>query len=333
MTTTWVADPTLSWTIALQARLSTPVDHATLGARLAGLALTSEVLDDDTRPLLETVTAPGRTPLRAATSGPELAFGAQHASCDGLGLLAVLAAAAATDVTSSARGVGDRLPRTSGRAATVQRLREVLIAPPATVAPAAGEESDEDTFVRCSVSGRVGVAELTYAAIRAVQEHNEAYHRRGTRIAVAIGASRTGGAAPSLGDHSALLRVRGVEDLTLPALRDAIRSAAPEPAPPGSDGATGFTGAATTVALGVLSRRLGSTLLISHLGEVQAPGVDDLSFYPVTGGGSGVSIGAAGIEGRTVITVRGRRRRHGPRALEELARRVRHALPSGGLPT
>ena len=56
----------------------------------------------------------------------------------------------------------------------------------------------------------------------------------------------------------------------------------------------------------VLARRLGSTLLVSHLGEVTAPHVERLAFHPVTAGGTGISLGAVGHRGRTVLTLRAR---------------------------
>jgi hypothetical protein len=56
----------------------------------------------------------------------------------------------------------------------------------------------------------------------------------------------------------------------------------------------------------LLARRLGSTLLVSHLGEVTAPRVERLAFHPVTAGGTGIALGAVGHRGRTVLTLRAR---------------------------
>ncbi len=327
----WVGDPRVRWTIALEALLDDPVDPAGARSRLRTLPWPtemSEVQQRDGDALLMSVTGPGESSVRAAYSGRALALGAEHLHCDGLGLLAVLATVTGSSVASSAKGVGERQTRTSGGVAARQRLREVLLAPPATVAHRPGDDSAGEAFAQITVPGRVQVAELTYAAVRAVQDHNRIQRVRSTRIAVAIGASRLGGAAPIAGDHSALLRLRNVDVLSLPDLRAAIRAAAPEPAPPGSGEGSRLVASAATIALGVLSRRLGSTLLVSHLGEVTAPGVASLAFYPVTGGGSGVSLGAVGLNGTTTITLRGRRRRHDASLLAELASRVRDALPA-----
>ena len=55
--------------------------------------------------------------------------------------------------------------------------------------------------------------------------------------------------------------------------------------------------------------------------------MEDFAFYPVTGG-SGVSVGAVGLAGTTVVTLRGRGRRHPAVTLEALGRRVLDELTS-----
>jgi hypothetical protein len=336
----WVADPTLAWVIALHVRLAEAVTPARVRAGFATTGLPSSVTELDrgsASSLLERATAIGPEPLRCVMSGPELAFGADHQHCDGLGLLALLGTTIPATPTSSAQGVGDRTPSRGALTSTLRRLREAAFTPPANVAPgpvatgsAHSNDGPGDSFVRFSVGGRVPVSELTRATVAAVAAHNRALGARDTRIAVAIGASRVGGAAPTVADQSALLRLRGVEGMSAGAIRGAIRSAAPEAPPPGAGGGSPLVAGVATAAIGVLSSRLGSTLLVSHLGEVQADGVDDLAFYPVTGGGSGVSVGAVGLRGRTVVTLRGRRRRHPTLTLEELGQRVRDELTSAG---
>lgn len=332
---TWVADPTLAWIIALDVRLREPVGAEQVAAGLAATGLTSTVHDGGAgRPLVERVTAPGPAALRAAVAGTELALGAEHAHCDGLGLLALLGATTGVSATSSAKGVGDRPDRGSPLVSAARRLGEAVFAPPAAVASPPGHEAGDDlpgdAFSRFSVSRRLPVAELTYAAVRAVAAHNRDLSTPPTRVAVAIGASRVGGAAPVLADHSALLRLRRAERLSPDALRESIRTAVPEPSPPGARGGSRVMARLTTAAMGALSSRLGSTLLVSHLGEVDAPGVEEMAFYPVTGGRSGVSIGAVGLAGATVVTVRGRGRRYSAATLEDLGRRVRDELSSSG---
>ncbi|MBL0748184.1 hypothetical protein [Nocardioides baculatus] len=327
----WVADPTVAWVIALTARVREPVTPERVRAGLAATGLDCAVEGSEPSPeasLLARATAPGPTALRAVVAGRDLALAAEHQHCDGLGLLALLGTTLPASPTSSARGVGDRPPSGGGTAAAVRRLREAALTPPATVAPGPPGAGDGDSFVRLTVPGRVPVAELVRASVAAVRAHNHDRGARTDRIAVAIGASRDGGAAPVVRDRSALLRLRDVERLSGDALREAIRSALPEAPPPGSGGGSRLVGAMATAAMGLLSGRLGSTLLVSHLGEVEADGVEDLAFYPVTGGGSGVSVGAVGLRGTTVVTLRARRHRHPPLTLEELGRRVLDELTS-----
>lgn len=329
----WVADPTLAWIIALHVRLREPSNHAHLRSVLASTGLASsveEVSHCSEVAMLERVTSPGPAALRAAVSGHDLALGVEHRHCDGLGLLALLGTALPTTPTSSARGIGERSSNEGALASALRRLREATLAPPAAVAPGPPSTASGDAFVRLTVPGRLPVSELVRSCVAAVRAHNRDHGARTERVAVAIGASRVGGAAPTVADRSALLRLRDVERLSSDDLRDAIRAAVPEPAPPGSDGGSRLVARATTVAMGALSARLGSTLLVSHLGEVDADGVENIAFYPVTGGGSGVSVGAVGLRGTTVVTLRGRQHRHPTLTLEELGRRVLDELTCAG---
>lgn len=335
MTTTgaWVADPTVAWVIALEAHLREPADAARVAQGLASAGFPGPVATPaSASDALQQVVAPGTAAFRAAVSPARVTLGAQHEHCDGLGLLALLESATGTTATSSARGVGERAPRGSSLGSTARRLGEALLAPPAPVAAPAAPESRGagEAFARFTVPRRVSVADLTHAAVRGVTSHNRAAGVRTTRVAVAIGASRLGGEVPVVGDHSTLLRLRGVERLSVPEVRAAIRGAAPEPPPPGAGDGPSLTGRLATVAMGVLSPRLGSTLLVSHLGEVDAPGVEELAFYPVTGGGSGVSVGAVGLRGTTVVTLRGRGHRHPSATLEALGRRMLDELEATG---
>ena len=133
----WVADPTVAWIIALHVRLSARIPRAgALGPRLhRARELRRCRRIRALRPaLLAQVTAPGPSPLRAAVSGSDLAIGAEHRHCDGLGLLALLGATVASTPTSSARGVGDR-PTTGAARAPVGRVLEACPRPPAVAAP------------------------------------------------------------------------------------------------------------------------------------------------------------------------------------------------------
>jgi len=84
---------------------------------------------------------------------------------------------------------------------------------------------------------------------------------------------------------------------------------------------------AARAALRLAAPRLGSTLLVSHLGALDAPSsVENASFYPVSGGGSGLALGAATLHGSTTITLRGRAGQHDGEGLQELLALVVGAL-------
>ena len=68
----------------------------------------------------------------------------------------------------------------------------------------------------------------------------------------------------------------------------------------------------------MLAPRLGATLLVSHLGDVTTSAAGALAFYPVTAGGTGLSLGAVGHGGSTVLTLRGRASRWDAASLEAL---------------
>jgi hypothetical protein len=152
-------------------------------------------------------------------------------------------------------------------------------------------------MVETEVEGSVRSSALVHAAAQTLVARGAGRH-----IAIAVGATRDPDAA-EVGNRSALLRLRDVERLDLAAIERALR-AAPAERPPVAR--TGAVDRFAAVAMRALARRLGSTLLVSHLGDVTAPRVDRLAFHPVTAGGTGLSLGAVGHGGRTVLTLRAR---------------------------
>ena len=110
----------------------------------------------------------------------------------------------------------------------------------------------------------------------------------------------------------------GVQTCALPifdaaAVGERLRTASLEPV--AWNGRRGRRAAA--LALRVLSPRLGSTLLVSHLGQVVADGVEELWFAPVTGSG-GLALGAVGLAGRTHLVLRAEGGGWTPAALGDL---------------
>lgn len=328
----WVADPRIGWRILLTAALPRPVDTSDLTDRLSSLAaaqgwpaLPGPRLDDSLDRLRSDLLAPHPAPLRVGVSGSHLVLSAHHSAVDGLGLLTVLDRCGAGPAHSAARGVGDRTT-TGGVARTIgRRLGEVALRPPAVVTPPSRTvPRGGDVLVERAVDGSHRTAALVVAATRAVVAHQRAVGHEARHVAVAVGAVREQTPGAPIGDHSVLLRLRDVELLDAAGVTRALAQA-PIQTPPTPHRRRPWTPVATraaTTGLRVLAPRLGSTLLVSHLGEVTAPGVDGLAFHPVTAGGSGIALGAVGLRGRTVLTLRARAASWNDVGLEQLLEAV-----------
>lgn len=203
--------------------------------------------------------------------------------------------------------------------------------PPAPVAGAAvpSNTGAPDVTVDLRISSTVRTGDLVAAATAAVVRVNRRHGRRARRVAIAVGAVQHG--SDGLGDHSLLLRFTSAERLSPAEIQDLLRSAAPEALPQhrGASMGRGRARGLVTAALRLLRPRLGSTLLVSHLGTVEAPGITDLRFYPVTAGGSGVALGAVSDSAGTMLTLRAR---HGsdPDLLRELLQEIGVAVTGSG---
>ena len=323
----WVADPTVAWNIVLTARLAAPPDVAEITRALARLADERgwRVPDSDaihlgtTEELVRRFAsdAGDHSPVTLGLDGNTLVIRAHHRHLDGGGLLALLHALTGTPLTSSARGVGDR-PEGSALRSTVLRLTEVAFAPPARVQRSASTPVDHDAFAARTVPGSPRTAELVLAGAAAIGRWNAARGGSTRRVAVAVGVSRTGGADLSIGENSGWLRIRNVERLTPDEVARAVSTAPLVATPTGVLRSRPVRDRLVSTGLKVLAPRLGSTLLVSHLGRVDAPDVEDLAFFPVTGGGSGMSLGAVTLRDRTVLTLRARGRQHSDEGLQEI---------------
>jgi len=339
----WVADPAIAWRIVATAVLTTPLTLDEARDRLVSLqaeqgwpASGRVLTGTDEAELRRTLgdERQGAVSLGLTADGRRIVVSAHHSRVDGLGLLAVLGAVTGTSVTSSARGVGDR-PDDAGPLGTIaRRLVEVAITPPARVAAPASPtqphpHDDLDVYVERELSAPVRTAALVLAGARGVTTFNRAHAaRRRTRrtrhVAVAIGAARDTSAA-TIADRSALLRLRDVERLDLGSITSALAQAPTQRPVHGTGGGAGLA----TLGLRVLAPRLGSTLLVSHLGNVSAEGIDALTFHPVTAGGSGVSLGALTLAGRTRVSLRARGDAWTHDGLEQLLEAVVAEVHSG----
>ncbi|WP_183092857.1 hypothetical protein [Nocardioides stalactiti] len=339
----WVADPSIGWRILLTASLPHPPAVATVTGHLEALAASHGWPSPPVRTaadpaaLRRALTAADPAPVVVGIAGSDLVVSAHHAAVDGLGLLRVLDGLGLAPVRSTARGVGER-PAEHGLLGTIaRRLGEAAVSPPARPRPSTRGETpsatraEGDVLCDLEVAGTYRTAAVVHAAVRAVVDHEEGLGRAARHVAVAVGVTRDPDPDSPIADRSALLRLRDVEGLTRLDIERALRTA-PVQAPPGGGTRrpwSGAVGRVSAVGMRVLGPRLGSTLLVSHLGEVSAPHVDRLAFHPVTAGGSGLSLGVVGDRGRTVLGLRARASAWDADGLERLLEPVGGRLTDG----
>lgn len=335
----WVADPAVAWQILLEAHLQSVPDVSALQIRVDALntslgSPSCAVASSSDPTALRSLMSHGHSvAIAVGVTERHLLITAQHHYIDGLGLLAVLGSLLDCDISSSARGTAGRDVVTPGLRALLQRLAEVVFTPPARIAPSRPRGSKDrratDVFAQVNVPLPVPPADLVHAAVAAAGAFNTRTGAQHRRTAIAIGVSQVDGASAGMGDHSALLRLRNLEGRSREEVARLVREAPLQPAPvPAGTGV--LIRVATKLALRLFGRRLGSTLLVSHLGSVTVPRdlVASMTFHPVTGGGSGVSIGAVELGGRTTISARARAHQHTSESLGALLDDVVAALPS-----
>lgn len=326
-------DPRVSWSIVLQAELTEPIDPELVRARLRVLArqwphlgtppAVEHVADACHLGVLRTRFAsasyrPDEPLIRVAVgrAEPVLLLAAHHSIVDGLGLLALLGAALDTEVSSTAAGIGERRARRPFLLSAVYRVGEALLVPPTRVAAEGGRpHAGEDSLAcRHQPRQRLGTALLTDAATRTTEHWNRERGSRARRIVAAIGASRRDGDRPTPEDASAFFRLRMQRDPHGRARTVALNTRRPEPDIPARGNPLG------TLVTRSLAGRLGSTFLVSNLGEVNAGGlVRNLAFYPTASGRSGVAFGAVTVGATTTITTRTRHRDFDEHATAHLA--------------
>lgn len=339
--TTWVADPRLAWTPTITCARPAGLDADTLRDRLVRMndtlrpgSSTAPVVEsaDGLELLRRTAAARSGGPVTGGLGPGTLAVSIDHAVGDGLSLLAALTEVTGVPLSSGFAGVGGRESQHGFVAARVRRLAEVLFSPPAVLPSTAAAVADDaawtgDVFASRSVAGAHGTTAVIAATARAVtQELLTGRARR--RVRIAVGLSTVSGSCPRLADDSALLRLSPATLGSPERIRAALRTQGLEP-DPGDEAYERRPGLArlTTHVQGRLASRLGSTVLVSHLGTVATgSALPGLAFYPVTGGASGVSVGALVQDGRTLLTARARARQHDvaglARVLDAVAERL-----------
>lgn len=318
-------DPTVSWSILLDARLGYVLAPEIAAERLG--AATSKYPHLGAPPVIEQVAvaefpaararfaaAPyerGAPLIRVAvcTDEPAVLIAAHHGALDGLGLLAVLGLALDVPISSGATGIGARAGGESFLSSALRRLAEALFAPPARISPDRGMPDTGDVFAaRHEPRMRLGAAAFVAAAARATEVWNRAHGTKAARIVAALGASWRGGAAPEPEHGSAFFRLRLTPEPTADDVGRVLAAQQPEPDFPARSSRIARLGTR------LLASRLGSTFLVSNLGAVSAGAgsaqdvVRSIAFYPAASGRSGVAFGAATVGDTSTLTIRARRK-------------------------
>lgn len=298
-----LGDPRIAWTVLLTATLEAEPDAALLTARLAELGRAQSW--------------PTPLPLAVTVDGIEVTLAADHRYFDGRAMLAALSVLLGEPVRSLATGVDVGRRQAGLGSGGLKRLLEA-VARPSAVLPATRCRDDiaDDATAHSRLPRRVSTSDLVVAATHALGGIT-------TRpISVAVGVARPADPGNEFVDNSGYLRIRDARGLVRSEVSEILRHA---PLQPG--GAAGGTAGALAGALTrILANRLGSTVLVSHLGDAVAEGVTDLSFYPVSGGASGLSLGAAAIDGCTTLTLRARGDRHDRDGLQRLLETITAAV-------
>ena len=331
----WLGQSGLPWNILLAADV-VPPPAGILHERLEALAsrqgwpvgMAGAVVEGDRPDVLRRLAArtDHRLPVAVGRTPEGVVVGAHHAYVDGLGLLTVLGALCATPVISRAVGVDEGRASARDAVSLVRRLAEVAVRPPAGVAGDGDGTDPDDVFASTTLDGPVRTAALVHAGAGAVADANRERGHRSDRVAVAVGVARAGGTRTQVADDSGFLRLTDVERLAPAEVEAAIGRA---PLQFGGSAQGGVARAASGLirtGARLLAPRLGSTLLVSHLGRIDADGLDAIAFHPLAGGGSGVSLGAASVRGRTVLTLRARGAAHTTVDLERLIGRIADRL-------
>jgi hypothetical protein len=311
-------DPTVSWSILLEARLAAAPSQADMRERLnavsaryphLGAAPAVEMMRVADLPVVRARFAAtpyerGEPLIRVAicVDKPAVLIAAHHGAIDGMGLLAMLGLVLGVPISSAARGIGARSADLSFFASALQRLAEALFAPPTRIRPDGAKPMNGDVFAaRHEPRMRFGAAEFVTAAVHATERWNGRHGAR--RVVAAIGASNRGGASPEPVRDSAFFRLRLKPKPETEEVGRVLAAQPPEPDFPARSSKIARLGTR------LLASRLGSTFLVSNLGMVTAPDVvRSISFYPAASGRSGVAFGAVTVGDTSTVTVRARRR-------------------------
>jgi hypothetical protein len=307
-------DPDTSWGIALDLGVADVdpheaadrlaqmcADHPHLGAAPA-VAIAASTEWAPRRALLASAAYESDSLLRVLVrqDGHRLAIGAHHGAVDGLGLVAVAAAALGQPLRTLARGIGERQARSGFVRSSLRRLGEALVDPPPRFGgrgePGPSEAPTEDLSELTRPLVARGTAHLAAATA-------QAFGDRGTQGSplVVVGASRRADAVPAPDRQTAYVRLRVPAGATPAQVRQALVATAPEPDFP-TTSARGLGPWVTRV----MRRRLGATAVLSNLGRIEGP-VESVAMFPACSGPRAVAIGLASTASSTTLSLRTRR--------------------------
>lgn len=323
-------DPDVTWSVVLGLRLHVPVSRAAVADRVQTLvadhphlgaapAVDSYRADDEVAVLDRFANDPygDHEPLlRVALSddGRDLVLAAHHGVVDGLGILGAASRLVGEPLASTARGIPRAAEPTGFVRSSLRRLGEALFRPPTRIAGdrSGGTVAGDWLGSRRVEAARPGSAALVRAAVDLVRRANAG--RGGGRLVVSMGLSRRPGSpVPSPDRDTAYVRLPADGVSSTGDARALVAGTLPEPAFPVTDGG----GLGPRVAR-LLSHRLGATVLVSNLGRVDSPAVDEIRFWPVPTGPAGVCLGLASTPSVTTLTLRARRGWFSAEAAERL---------------
>lgn len=332
-------DPTVSWSIFIETELAEPIAPDTLHDRLVdavaahpgcGMAPDWEILDEadwaaGLSRLADARYGHGRPLVRARCTpdGSRLVIGAHHGALDGLGMLALVAAATDQDLRSRARGISSAPADRPFLRTCMHRVAEAAWHSPRRFGADRRSSEPGDWLLSAPTDVKVSTALLVAATGAALEEWGAQPTGSHHRLVMAIAASRRAAGEVLTPDRqTAYLRVVDPRPGDVEGTRAMLSETAPEPDFPSSR-VGGFAPLATRA----LQRRLGSTALISNLGPVEGTvGIRSMAVYPAASGPNGVAIGAMTGGETGMLTLRARRSAFSEDATRQLMDLIRESV-------
>lgn len=332
-------DPTVSWSIFIETELVEPTAPDVLRGRLVeavaanpgcGMAPDWAVLDESDwaaglSRLADARYGHGRPLVRARCTpdGTRLVVGAHHGAMDGLGVLALVAAATGQDLRSRARGISSAPADRPFVRTCVHRVVEAAWHSPRRFRADRRSAEPGDWLLSAPTSVKVSTALLVAATGAALAEWGAQPKGSHHRLVMAIAASRrVAGAVLTPDRQTAYLRLVDPVPGDVEGTRAALQETAPEP-----DFPTSRVGGLAPLATRLLQRRLGSTVLISNAGPVEGTeGFRSMAVYPAASGPHGVAIGAMTGGETGMLTLRARRSAFSEDAARQLMNLVRESV-------